>query len=189
MDVKQLDDPSLLKLVAKREESALTELYDRYGRLVFSVAVNIIGDRQMAEEITLDVFMRVWEKFHTYQSERAKISTWITRIARNRAIDALRREEVRPIKGSIPWAEVSPEPTASGGNPELDTHLALEQQRVRAAVARLPEEQKEALALAFFKGYTHSEIAQYLDQPLGTVKGRIRAGMQNLRLMLRDESR
>lgn len=187
MDLKQFDDSSLLTLVAQREESALSELYDRYGRLVFSVAVNIIGDRQMAEEITLDVFMRVWEKFHTYHAERAKVSTWITRIARNRAIDTLRREEVRPLKSSIPWAEVAPEPKAGGSNPEAATHLAMEQQRVREAVAGLPDEQKEALALAFFKGYTHSEIAQFLGQPLGTVKGRIRAGMQRLRLLLRDD--
>jgi RNA polymerase sigma-70 factor (ECF subfamily) len=187
VDLKQLNDPALLMLVAQRDERALSELYDRYGRLVFSVAYTVIGDRQSAEEITLDVFMRVWEKVHTYRPDQAKVSTWVTRITRNRAIDALRREEVRPLKHSIGWADVSPEPAAESKNPEIETHLALQQRQVREAMATLPEEQREVLALAYFKGYTHREIAQLLDQPLGTVKGRIRAGMKKLRLLLQDD--
>lgn len=186
MDVRQLEDPALINLIVQREESALSELYDRYSRLVFSLALQIIGDQGAAEEITLDVFNRVWEKGHTYQADMAKVSTWITRMARNRAIDALRHEESRPLKQSLSWAELPFEPEGSDDNPEASTQLAIEQRRVREAVAALPADQQEVLALAYFRGLSHSEIAHLLDQPLGTVKGRIRAGMQRLRLLLQN---
>lgn len=187
MDVRQLEDPALINLIVLKEEPALSELYDRYSRLVFSVAYHVIGDQGAAEEITLDVFTRVWEKGHTYQTGMARVSTWITRMARNRAIDALRHEESRPLKQSLSWVELSAEPEGTSDNPEANTQLALEQRRVREAVAALPIDQQEVLALAYFRGYSHSEIAHLLDQPLGTVKGRIRAGMQSLRLLLQDE--
>ena len=106
-------------------------------------------------------------------------------MARNRAIDHLRREAVRPSQHSVSWAEMPVEPILNETNdPETAVHLNLERQRVRTAVASLSAQQQEALALAFFQGYSHSEIAQALDQPLGTVKGRIRAGMQKLRDLL-----
>jgi len=185
--VNQLEDHTLMDLVARQDESALGELYDRYSRLVFSVAYRVIGDRDSAEEITLDVFTRVWTNAHTYQVEKAKVSTWITRMTRNRSIDVLRQEEVRPLKHSIGWADVSPEPKSGGSGPEEGAQLSLQQQRVRSAVHTLPDEQQEALALAYFNGYTHQEISELLGLPLGTVKGRIRAGMQKLRLLLQAD--
>lgn len=187
MTVQQLDDSDLIELISQKNEPALGELYDRYHRLVFSVAVNVVGRREEAEEVTLDVFVRVWEKAHTYRPERAKVYTWLARIARNRAIDLERRENVRPMKHSLGWAEVSPEPAAAENSPELATHLALEMQRVRRAMATLPAAQQEVLALAYFKGYSHSEIARELELPLGTAKGRIRTGMQKLRALLEDD--
>ena len=180
------DDPALIERIARQDEAALGELYDRYSRLVYSVAYRVVGDHGAAEEITLDVFARVWEKAGDYQPGRAKVLTWISRMTRNRAIDILRREEVRPLKHSIGWADVTSEPAAEGQDPEQTAGLTLEMERVRAAMASLPPEQQETLALAYFKGYTHSEIAQVLDLPLGTVKGRIRAGMQKLRQALTD---
>lgn len=183
MTLRQLDDAALIARINQQDEAALGELYDRYSRLIFSVALGVIGQRGMAEEITLDVFTRVWQKADTYRAEQAKVVTWLARITRNRAIDVLRKEEVRPIRHSIAWANVSPEP-ASDSNPEAAAHLAIESQRVRAAISTLPQEQQEVLALAFFQGFTHSEISQKLDLPLGTVKGRIRGGMQKLRALL-----
>ena len=183
---QQLDDLTLMKRIARQDEAALGELYDRYSRLVYSVAYRVVGDHGAAEEITLDVFTRVWEKASAYQPERAKVLTWISRMTRNRAIDILRREEVRPLKHSIGWGDAPSEPVADGQDPEQAAGLTLEMERVRAAMASLPPEQQEALALAYFKGYTHSEIAGVLDLPLGTVKGRIRAGMQKLRQELTD---
>lgn len=187
MTLPQLDDAELVDQIAQRNETALSELYDRYHRLIFSVALNVVGRQEEAEEIMLDVFTRVWEKAHTYRSDRAKVSTWLTRLARNRAIDVLRRENVRPMKYSVSWADVWPEPPDGKDLPESAVHLTLQKQRVRQAISTLPDIQKEVLALAYFKGYSHSEIAQALDIPLGTVKGRIRGGMQKLRFLLKDE--
>jgi RNA polymerase sigma-70 factor (ECF subfamily) len=186
VDYAKVDDKTLIRLIVQAREEALSELYDRYSRLVFSVAVHIVGHQAIAEEITLDIFTRVWQKAHTYRPERAKVSTWLTSMTRYRAIDQLRREDVRPEKHSLNWADVWPEPASTKNNPETAAHLALERQRLRAALAQLPPEQKEVLAWSYFKGYSHSQIAAELDQPLGTVKTRIRLAMQKLRRMLRE---
>jgi RNA polymerase sigma-70 factor (ECF subfamily) len=182
-----LNDETLISLVARAHEDALGELYDRYSRLVFSLALNLVGDHASAEEVTLDVFTRIWEKAGTYRSEQAKVSTWLTSITRYRSIDILRRHSARPEQLSVAWAELSPDSMPSANGPEQATELALQRQRVRAAVAELPPDQKQVLALAYFKGYTHREIAEVLDQPLGTVKTRIRLAMRKLRDMLQEE--
>jgi RNA polymerase sigma-70 factor (ECF subfamily) len=184
--MQQLDDQTLIELIIQEDEAALGELYDRYHRLVFSIALNTAGRREDAEEITLDIFTRVWQKAHTYRSERAKVTTWLTRMTRNRAIDVLRREEVRPMKHSVSWADVSPEPAADSDRPEAAAGRAMQKERVREAIATLPDAQQEVLALAYFKGYSHSEIARELDIPLGTAKARLRSAMQKLRALLDD---
>jgi RNA polymerase sigma-70 factor (ECF subfamily) len=164
----------------------LDALYDRYNRLVFSVALNAVGDRATAEEITLDVFTRVWEKAATYQAERAQVNTWLTSIARHRAIDVLRRWRVRPEQHSVEWAEVSAADTPNVSGPEAAVERRLQRASVRRALAALPEEQRQAIALAYFQGLSHSEIAEAVNAPLGTVKTRVRLGMQKLRQMLAD---
>jgi RNA polymerase sigma-70 factor (ECF subfamily) len=163
-------------------------LYDRYGRLIFSVALHMVGNRDTAEEITFDIFTLAWEKAGTYRPERAKVTTWLTGMARNRAIDRLRMEGSRAESRSVSWAEVLTEPVNHVDGPETAVHLALQKQRVRAAVAELPDVEREALALAYFKGYSHSEIAQSLNWPLGTVKTRIRSAMQKLRVTLQSDT-
>ena len=187
MNDKQTNDSTLVQKVAQGDEAALSELYDRYARLVFSVTLNMIGNRQTAEEITLDVFTRLWQKADTYRPELAKVSTWLTRMARNRSIDILRKENVRPAGHSVTWAEAG-KAVISKEDPEAQAHLTLEMERVQTAVADLPESQREVLALAYFAGYSHREIAEKLDLPLGTVKGRIRGGMQKLRKQLVEVS-
>ena len=182
-----LTDETLIRLIVRSQPDALSVLYDRYSRLVFSLALNIVGDRATAEEITLDVFTRIWEKAATYQPDQAKVSTWLTRITRNRAIDVLRKHSSRPERHSVSWANVTDEAMPNHHNPEDITELAVQQARVRAAMAQLPEEQQQALALAYFKGYSHRQIAEILDQPLGTVKTRIRLAVQKLRQILQDE--
>lgn len=186
VDVTHEDDSVLMDRIARGQDAALSELYDRYCRLVMSVAYNVVQNQETAEEVTLDIFTRVWEKAEMYDARQARVSTWLTRMTRNRAIDRLRREAVRPSRYSVSWAEMPVEPVLDGDetNPETAVHLNLEQQRVRTAVASLSAHQREALALAFFQGYSHSEIARALDEPLGTVKGRIRAGMRKLRDLL-----
>lgn len=177
-----------MQQIGRGNEAALGELYDRYSRLVFSVAYSVVHNRETAEEVTLDIFTRAWEKGSTYDARLSKVSTWLTRMARNRAIDWLRREQIRPMQDSLRWADLTVEPAAEANPLDATTHLVLEQERVRAAVASLVPEQQEVLALAYFQGCSHSEIAQELDLPLGTVKGRIRAAMQKLRSLLEEES-
>lgn len=187
MDYSALNDQTLIRLIVRADSDALSELYDRYSRLVFSLAVNSVGDRATAEEITLDVFTRVWQKASTYRAEQAKVSTWLTSITRYRAIDELRRRDARPEHASLAWADVAPDGMPRVDGPEEVAQRSLQRQWVRDAVATLPEEQRQALALAYFRGYSHREIAETLDQPLGTVKTRIRLAMQKLHDMLQDE--
>ena len=190
MDYKTFDDAALIRLIVAAHPEALSELYDRYKRLVFSLAIRILGDQSSAEEVTQDVFLRVWNNAKTYRGEQAKVSTWLTSIARNRAIDELRKTDVRPEGHSIGWEHldlVSPNLAKSSETEEL-AESRIKSQKLRHAIARLPDEQKEVLAWAYFYGYSQSQIAQELDQPLGTVKTRIRLAMIKLREIIgRDE--
>ena len=187
MDYSILDDEALIRLIMVSKTEALSALYDRYSRLVFSMALHTVGDPATAEEITQDVFVRVWEKAGTYRSEQAKVSTWLTSITRYRAIDMLRHRGSRPERNSIGWDDLTlgAEPSVEG--PEGAAEQSLDNQRVRAAVATLPLEQQRALTLAYFHGLSHSQIAEQLGEPLGTVKTRIRLGMQKLREVLQDD--
>ena len=185
---RTLNDEGLIRLIVQARPEALSELYDRYSRMIFSLAMNAVGDAATAEEITQDVFVRVWERAGQYRADQAKVSTWLTSIVRHRAIDQLRRQGVRPEGQSIGWADLSPEAEPSTAGPEQDAELALQRRRIRAAVAQLPEEQRQVLALAYFQGYSQTAIAGALSLPLGTVKTRIRLAMDKLRAMLQAES-
>jgi RNA polymerase sigma-70 factor (ECF subfamily) len=184
-----LNDKTLIDLIGQAQPNALDELYTRYSRLVYSLALKMVSDQAAAEEITLDIFTRVWQKANTYRAEQAQVNTWLVSMTRHRAIDWLRRQKVRLDQSSLSWADVSPEAEPrSSGTLEQSVEMSLRKQRVRAAVAQLPADQQEVLALAYFKGQSHREIAETLGQPLGTVKTRIRLGMQKLRQLLQDEA-
>ena len=185
MDTTKFDDDSLMRLINRRQETALSELYDRYSRLVYSIALNALGDPGEAEEIVQDVFFRVWERAETYQSEQGKVVAWLARIARNRSIDQIRRQKVRIDASSVAWEDLIVEP-ADEQDTEWEVELRQQQQRLRLAVAQLPPEQKEVLSLAYFQGLSHQEIADRLGQPLGTVKTRLRLAMQKLRDLLTE---
>lgn len=187
LDYSTLDDETLVRLIVQARAEALSALYDRYGRLVFSLALNSVGDPAAAEEITQDVFLRVWQRAHQYHADRAKVSTWLTSIARHRAIDQLRRRGSRSEQHSVAWSELPPDAEPSVNGPEHVAFLTLERERVRTAIAQLSAEQKQVLALAYFQGLTHSQIAEALALPLGTVKTRVRLGMQKLRDLLQED--
>ena len=187
MDTSHYDDAALLRLVAQSNHEALAALYDRYSRLVYSLALQVIGDSAAAEEITQDVFTSVWQKAASYRVEQSKVSTWLSSITRHRAIDVLRWRSVRAEGHSEPWAEIEDGELPHPSSTHEQAELSILQQQVRRAVASLPEEQQKALALAYFKGYSHSEIAKALNEPLGTVKTRIRTAMQKIRQLLEDE--
>jgi len=186
-DYARYDDERLISLIAQLQAGALDQLYDRYNRLVFSLALMLVGDRATAEEITLDVFMRVWQKAGSYRADQARVSTWLTHIARHHAIDVLRRRAVRLDQSALHWDEITPGAPIPAQDPgELAEH-SLRRERIHAAIARLPIDQKQALMLAYFGGYTQTQIAEALKQPLGTIKTRLRLAMRKLRDFLRDE--
>jgi len=180
-------DEKLISLIAQSHEQALTQLYDRYRRLVFSLALAIVNDRETAEEVTLDVFMRVWQKADTYRVEQAKVSTWLTHIARHHAIDILRRRAARLDQSAIPWEDTLSNIDSSQPNPQDSAELASRREHIQAALKQLPQEQQQALVLAYFGGYTQSQIAELLAQPLGTIKTRLRLAMRKLREFLSEE--
>lgn len=182
-DPAALRDDELLALVSRRDEAALGQLYDRYGGLVYTIALRVTGDRQTAEEVVQDVFQSVWQTAAGYQPGRGACAAWVVGIARHRAIDAIRskRERARTREQAIGVDAPldlpgGPDPAAS----DLDTREA-----VRAALAELPPAQRQAVELAFYGGLTRVEIADRLGEPLGTVKTRLRLGMLKLRDLLR----
>ena len=188
VDYNKLNDEALLRLIAQAQENALGELYDRYSRLVFSMALNSVNEPALAEEITQDVFLRIWNKATTYQAEQGKVMTWIASITRYRSIDMLRRLKVRPEGNRATWAEEEDDEPFDLTDPidiEYEVELNQRSENIRKAIAQLPADQRQALTLAFFKGYSHAEIAQILNEPLGTIKTRIRLAMQKLRQTLR----
>jgi RNA polymerase sigma-70 factor (ECF subfamily) len=189
MDIDGTDDAALIALIAEAHAEALDVIYNRYNRLVFSVAFAIVGERSVAEEVTLDVFMRVWRGAKTYRHERAKVGTWLVAIARNHSIDVLRRRRNKLDSKSLDLNDVSLLRETDTPDPQESAEMALQREEIRNALQRLPEDQRQVIILAYFKGYTQRQIADLLAQPLGTIKTRVRLAMQKLRLLLFKDDR
>jgi RNA polymerase sigma-70 factor (ECF subfamily) len=179
-----LEDTTLLNQITQGNSSALGELYDRYGRLVFSLAYNALGESRAAEEVTQDVFIQVWNKAGSYDPSQGKVITWLASIARHRAIDVIRRQNIRPEKSTVTWDECCPEKMDMDAAIEPVVEMHERRRLLLQALNSLPTEQQQALALAYFHGLTQQEIAEHLNEPLGTVKTRIRLAMQKLRTLL-----
>jgi RNA polymerase sigma-70 factor, ECF subfamily len=170
---------SLVELVATGDQSALATLYDATNRLIYSLILRVLGDVSSAEEVLVDVYTQVWRQAASYDANRGAPLAWMATIARSRAIDRLRsgwqdqrRKEPLEVLGDAPTNAASPE----------ETTAASERQRfVREALNLLTPEQREVIELAYYSGLSHSEIAEKLKQPLGTVKTRTRLGMMKLR--------
>ena len=179
------DDAVLVARIARGDATALGELYDRYGRTVFGVLYRLLGTPEPAEEVAQDAFHAVWRRAATYQPDRGSVRTWLLAIARNAAID-WRRTKGRRIEreATIDEAVELVEDTRV----EDRVIASLSAERVRAAVALLPDEQRVALSLAFWSGLSQSEIAARTGTPLGTVKSRVRLGLSKLRDRLQLES-
>lgn len=180
-----LDDAALVRRMAAQDPDALQALYQRYQERVFSAALYLLRDQALAEDVTLNVFLAAWDHAADYNPSRGKVSTWLLMMARRRSIDALRRATARGENRRADWADAQQQP--GDDNPERAVEARLERERIRKALAELPRDQAEALALAFFQGYTHQEIAAALGQPLGTIKTRIRLAMIKLRSSLADQ--
>ncbi len=182
------DAPSDAALMAELSEGrveALERLYDRYSSLVFSVSLRVLTDRQLAEDVTQEVFLRLWRRPWSYDPERGRFRSWLMSVTRNRSIDE-RRRVVRRLRLEEREDDKRPDPPAPGRfhDPQLETVLAEERRAVRDAMTRLPPPQREVIELAYFGGLTQVEIAARTGEPLGTVKTRVRLGIQKLRVAL-----
>ena len=164
------------------DEGAFEALYDRHGGAAYSLAYRIVGTRAAAEDATQDAFLSIWRSQRHYRAERGSVRSWILRIVRNQTIDSLRRSRVHDRRRASGEAIEETEPTPKRTDAEV---LRRDEARaIRAALERLPAQQVRVIELAYFGGYTHTEIAEMLDTPLGTVKGRMRLGLDKLRTEL-----
>jgi RNA polymerase sigma-70 factor, ECF subfamily len=172
-------DRAALERLARRDESALAELYDRHARLIYSLALRILRDQGDAEDVVQEVFAQVWDQAGRYDQARGNVAGWLVMLARSRAIDRLRRRQSRQETPNVePDALEIPDATPLADDQLLASSRAV---AVRAAMDGLPLLQRIAIELAFYEGLTHVEIAERLEQPLGTVKTRIRQGLLALR--------
>jgi RNA polymerase sigma-70 factor, ECF subfamily len=183
--MQKLADEDLMTLVERKDPVAFELLYDRHGGAAYSLAHRIVGDAQGAEDVTQEAFLSIWRSGARFDPARGSVRSWTLGVVRNRSIDALRRQSGRAPKLDLDDdAALAAQP---GG--ELTDAEAIRRdtaRRVRGALRDLPEEQSEVIGLAYFGGFTHSEIAQILSMPLGTVKGRMRLGLEKIRLSLAE---
>ncbi len=176
----QESDVLLLKEIAARDEAALAQLYDHYGRILFGLLMRILNNREEAEDVLQEVFLQVWRKAGDFDESRGRPFTWLVTLARSRAIDRLRTLASRERVAEAGAREVS-EVISDAATDALKSE---QRGLVSDALAKLPDEQKRPIMLAYFNGLTQSEIATRLGAPLGTVKTRMRTGMIRLRELL-----
>jgi RNA polymerase sigma factor (sigma-70 family) len=181
-DLAHLSDEAVVALCARSDESALAELYDRYGRAAFGLAYRIVRDEALAEDAVQEGFLAVWRGAARFLPERAKASTWILTLVHRRAVDVVRREERRRTE---PLTDT--ESAGSERSAEDLAWLRFERERVQAALAQLPDPQREAIELAYYGGFTQAELAERLGEPLGTIKSRMFAGLARLRELLEGD--
>jgi RNA polymerase sigma factor (sigma-70 family) len=176
-----LSDEAIVALVARADQSALSELYDRFGRVAYGVAVRILRDEKLAEDAVQEGFLAAWRNADRFMPERAKASTWLLTLVHRRAVDLVRRENRRRAESLPDDADY-----AASDSAEDDAWLRFERERVQDALRKLPDQQREALELAYYGGFTQSELAERLGQPVGTIKSRMFTGLARLRELLAD---
>jgi RNA polymerase sigma-70 factor (ECF subfamily) len=178
--VPQRTDEELVEAVARADEEALGELYDRFGKVAYGLAYKVLQDAALAEDAVQEAFLQIWRSAGSYRPERAKASTWLLTFVHRRAVDLVRREQTRRT------APVVGEP--QGSDPGADEAAVTRSRReiIQDALRRLPAEQREPIELAYYAGLTQSELAERLGQPLGTIKSRMFTGLQRLRVLLTE---
>jgi RNA polymerase sigma-70 factor, ECF subfamily len=183
-DIRNLADEEVMQLVGGGNPRAFEVLYDRHGGAAFSLAYRMVGNRVTAEDITQEGFLSIWRSRLRYDASRGSVRTWVLGIVHNRAIDTLRRgavhERRRETMEGVAERHEAPERT------EVEAVRREEARNVRKAIDALPEDQRRTIELAYFGGFSHSQIAELLDEPIGTVKGRMRLGLDKLRRQLSE---
>ena len=167
------DEMRLIARLRAGDQLAMSELYDRYGKVVYAVALRVLQDAAAAEDVLQDVFLQLWRNPNAFDASRGSLAAWLAVIARHRSIDRLRKRR--------PETDIEECVITSGPDLQDETERALVVEKVRSALAEMNPDQRSALELAFFQGLTHSEIAEKTGEPLGTIKTRIRSGLRQLR--------
>jgi RNA polymerase sigma-70 factor (ECF subfamily) len=167
------DDADLLARVQRGDEQAMAVLFDRYSRIVYSVALRVLRDAASAEDVLQEIFMQIWRNPAGFVATRGSLGGWLAVVTRNRSIDSLRRKK--------PTEQVEEMQLPSPGNLADESERNLMMERARTCITKLPAEQRKTLEMAFFDGLTHAEIAEMTGDPLGTVKTRIRSALLTLR--------
>jgi RNA polymerase sigma-70 factor (ECF subfamily) len=185
-DLRDLADEDLMVLVGEGEARAFEVVFDRHGGPAFSLAYRMCGRRAMAEEVVQEAFLSLWRSGARYDRTRGSVRTWVLGVVHNRAIDALRRHQARDGRDvaddGIIERMAAPELTDAEAARREQSHA------VRGALGELPSEQRQVIELAYFGGFTHSQIAEMLGTPVGTIKGRMRLGLTKMRILLGDPS-
>src|SRR5256886_8299136 len=174
-------DEAIVALVARSDEEALAELYDRFGRVAYGLALRVLRDEKLAEDAVQEGFLAAWRNADRFMPERARASRWVLTFVHRRAVDLVRREDRRRAEPLAEGLEPAP-----GGSAEDDAWLRFERERVQAALRQLPDQQREALELAYYGGFSQSELAERLGQPIGTIKSRMFSGLGRLRELLAE---
>ncbi|HET9015009.1 MAG TPA: sigma-70 family RNA polymerase sigma factor [Thermomicrobiaceae bacterium] len=187
-DLRGLSDDDLVRRMAEGEVGALDVLYDRYARAVYAFAVRIVGDGLLAEEVLQEAFVRAWQQAGRFELTRGRFPSWLLSITHNLAIDEVRKRQRRPQRAdAVDIADVLQGEVDTTVDVEEAAEAAELRARIQAAMATLPEPQRRVIELAYFDGLTQREISTFLDEPLGTIKTRMRLGMQKLRDLLAAE--
>jgi RNA polymerase sigma-70 factor, ECF subfamily len=181
-DFTKLADEEVMHLVKRGDPRAFEVLYDRHSGAAFSLAYRIVGHAGGAEDATQEAFISIWRSRQRYQPERGSVRTWVLGIVHNRAIDGLRRNTLhdrrRASMEGVEERRAAPERT------EVEAARREDARTVQRAMEQLPDDQRRTIELAYFGGFSHSEIAEILQMPIGTVKGRVRLGLEKLRRQL-----
>ncbi|MGC2695668.1 MAG: sigma-70 family RNA polymerase sigma factor [Candidatus Angelobacter sp.] len=167
------DDATLIARIRAGDQIAMAGLYDRYSGVVYGVALRVLANTTAAEDVVQEVFLQLWRNPQAFDADRGRLAPWLAVIARNRAIDHLRKRQ--------PEDDIDELPLSTGLNLEDESAQRLTAEKVRGVLKQLPQEQRKALEMAFFEGMTHTEIASKTGDPLGTIKTRIRTGLLTLR--------
>jgi RNA polymerase sigma-70 factor, ECF subfamily len=186
-DLQLLADEDLMPLVERKDPRAFEIVYDRHGGAAFSLAYRMVGNRSAAEDITQEAFLSLWRSGARYDRARGSVRTWLLGIVRNRAIDLLRREVMQAPAISFDDEISADKRPASTVETDVEALRREAAREVRGVLNELPGDQMRVIELAYFGGLTHSQIADMLGMPLGTVKGRMRLGMEKIRARLAEQ--
>ena len=183
-DLRNLADEEMMQLVQAGDPRAFELLYDRHGGAAFSLAYRMVGNRVSAEDITQEAFLSIWRSRLRYDQARGSVRTWVLGIVHNRAIDSLRRSVVHDRRRQT--MEGVEERFEARERTDVEAARREEARSVRSALETLPEDQRKTIELAYFGGFSHSQIAELLNEPIGTVKGRMRLGLDKMRRRLSE---